>query len=73
MPKPNKLALTLILAIGGLSVFSAYSSLNNHFLPSSLVILPFQVGVSLYWVYLYWRGQLKGTSRYQKQRPDQKS
>ncbi|UBF25742.1 hypothetical protein K9N68_30025 [Kovacikia minuta CCNUW1] len=72
MPKPNKLAFLLILAIAGSTIFSAYSSLDSHFLVSSLILLPFQVGATLYLIFLYWSGQLKGTSRFQKQQQERK-
>jgi hypothetical protein len=66
MLKRNRLTLFLLLTIAGSAVFSAYSSLDNHFWLSSLVILPFQVGASLYLIYLCWSDQLKGNFRYQK-------
>jgi hypothetical protein len=70
MLKRNRLALLLLLAIAGSAVFSAYSSLDNYFWLSSLVILPLQVGASLYLLYFCWSGQLKGNSHSQKSPQD---
>jgi hypothetical protein len=71
--KRNKLALMLLLAVGGSAIFSAYSSLDSHFWLSSLIILPFQIGVSLYLVYLVWSGQLKETAQLEKQQNPESS
>ncbi len=71
--KSKKLLLAL-LAIAGGSYFAAYSSLDQHFLASTgLVIVPLQVGACLYLLYVYWSGQIKGTSRYQERRQDHDS
>ncbi len=71
--KRNKLLLLLLLAVGGSAIFSAYSSLDSHFWLSSLVILPFQVGGSLYLVYLVWSGQLKEKVQPEKQQTPESS
>ncbi|WP_421655689.1 hypothetical protein [Leptothermofonsia sp. ETS-13] len=71
--KQKKILLTGLLAIAGGAYFSAYSSLDSHFLLSVWVVLPLQVGACLYLLYVYWSGQVKGTSRYQKQRRENDS
>lgn len=70
MLKPRKFALAALLAIAGGAFFTAYSSLESHFFISAWVILALQTGACLYLIYLYWSGQFKGTSRYQKQRQE---
>lgn len=68
--KSKKLVLAL-LAIAGGSYFVAYSSLDSNFLSSAgLVIVPLQVGACCYLLYLYWSGQIKGTSRYRSRQQD---
>lgn len=70
MLKRKKWVLPALLTIAGGAYFSAYSTLENHFLLSAWVILPLQVGATLYLLYAYWSGQIRGTSRYQKQRQE---
>jgi hypothetical protein len=72
MLKQKKLILAALLAICGGAYFSAYSSLDSHFFLSAWIILPLQVGACLYLLYLYWNGQIKETSKYQKQRQENK-
>ncbi len=73
MVKQKKPILIGLLAIAGGVYFSTYSSLDSHFSLSAWVILPLQAGACLYLLYAYWSGQIKGTSRYQKQRRENDS
>lgn len=63
--KPRRLALAL-LVIGGSALYThAFHTLDVNFLWKSLgVMLPIQVGVSIYFLYLYWSGKIPGTSLY---------
>ncbi len=71
MLKRKKVVVPLALAIAAATYFTAAANLENNFLLSAgLVMLPVQVGACIYFLYLYWQGRLKGTSRYQTgQRP----
>ncbi len=65
MLKHRKVIVPLALAIAGATYFTAAANLDNNFLLSAgLVMVPIQVGACIYFLYLYWQGQLKGTSRY---------
>lgn len=62
MPKPKHLALLLALIAGSAVYTYSYHTLDANFLWKSLgVLLPVQVGASLYLAYLYWTGKIAGT------------
>jgi len=59
----KQIALLLALVIGSGAYTYSYHTLDTHFLGKSLgILLPMQVGASLYLLYLYWSGKLTGRS-----------
>ncbi|MBD1910103.1 MULTISPECIES: hypothetical protein [unclassified Leptolyngbya] len=72
MPKPKQLALLLALIAGSAVYTYSYHTLDANFLWKSLVVLlPVQVGASIYLAYLYWSGKIAGTQPQIKKADDQ--
>lgn len=60
----NRLLLALLLTIVSAGYFGALSTLDTDFIfKSCAVLLPVQIGASVYLLYLYWTGRLRGTAR----------
>lgn len=69
--KPKRMMLAL-LVIGGSALYThAFHTLDVNFLWKSLgILLPIQVGASVYFLYLYWSGRIPGTSLYAQQQQE---
>jgi len=62
LKRTRQIALLAIFLGGSAAYTYSFHTLDAHFLWKSLgVLLPVQIGVSLYLVYLYWSGRLAGT------------
>lgn len=61
-----------LLIIGGSALYThAFHTLDVNFLWKSLgILLPIQVGASVYFLYLYWSGRIPGTSLYVQRQED---
>lgn len=65
--RPKKAIITLGLALVGAAYFGAWSTLETQFFLKSLaILLPVQLGGTLYLLYLYWTGRIPGTLRHQQ-------
>lgn len=72
--KRHRSFFVILLMLIGMGYFSSVSTLESGFLLKSLgILLPIQVGGTLYLLYLYWMGKIPGTARHEalQQRNDQ--